>query len=242
MNRFILTFCLVFAFANIVAQKVTVNEQTQTFANKTCKALVTKVYFNDEKAVKKGFEAFFKDKKAKISEKKGIYNITNIIYPSVSSNPISAVAKLVDMKGNNQEFEVSISYNLGIDVLSQAKYPTQFDILKSDLNDLVTNLTEKAFNALVSEEEKTLDKAQKQLDSYNKNKGDLETNITNQNDKITEYNQKIVDYQAKITDCQAKITKDANELSNLELQITDQESSVAKQREKIEELKNNYGK
>ncbi|MDR2836155.1 MAG: hypothetical protein LBV69_08195 [Bacteroidales bacterium] len=227
---------LIFILVTSFAQKVEVKEQFHAFGkDNNHNALVTNVYFNDQKTVEKELETFLKTYKGKISNKKGLFTTDKSVVPSLSTSTVNIYATVNDTKGNNKEIEVAFAFDLGLGYVSSADYPSQYESAKTMVLNWANSLTEKTFIQLVKDNEKEIEKFQKKLDGFTSNKTSLEKENSDLNAKITDYNN-------KINDCKSKISTNESKMTNLEQQIQDQSAAVKQQREALEAIKTNYGK
>lgn len=235
---------LLFAFltCNIFAQRVTVDEKSYQYNDENHNSLVTKVYYNDEKTVKKELENFFKNNKGKVSEKKGVYTVTNLTIPSLSTSMINAKATISYSNNDKKECEVAFAFDLGTGYISQSTFPVQFESAKTMVLQWSTSLSDKAFNEFISNETKILEKNKSKLESFNKSKAGLEKSNADLNKKITEYNDKITELNTKISESKNKVSTNNSELSKIESQIKEQQNLVNQNQSTISKIKDEYGK
>jgi HAMP domain-containing protein len=213
---------LFLVFAGIIvmpamSQQIKVKEANRKIAKSNQPVLVATIYKADVKSVEKGWKKVVKEFNPEDFKSKKEMFADNAVIPSLSDNVVDiyAVAK---KDGENVEFYVGV--DLG-GVFLNSSQGSKVEIMRSIVKEFVVNMTNEAYQSLVENQQKELEKVQREIESQTSDKEHLQKEIVSYQEKIENNNDEI-----------GKITKELENQSQL----------LEKAQKKLEEIKKEASK
>jgi hypothetical protein len=203
----------------IFAQRITVKESSEKLADGLNNAFTVVVYQSTEKEVEKEFRNYLKSNKAKVGKKKGEIFGENAEINLISDRPINVYAKTSTNKDN--DIELSVAFDLGGAFLSSKMHSDQAKTVENILKDFSRDIAEKAFEELLKNEQRDIDKREKR---YEKDLREREM-LIKENEKLTQ-----------------RISDNKNKVEELNKEIEEQEKDIKEKKATFEELKKNSNK
>lgn len=229
-NRFLTLAFAAAAFTSQAQIQATVHEETRVMSQGSKECLVLDLPGTTPKNVEHAWKSFMKDYKGKtdFEKKTGEFFSDDVTIKDLSPNTVDVYAKIV-AKGD-MATEVTVWYNVGLDYLSSAKYPTNYPAAEKML---------KAFTKMVSLEmiENELKEQEKKLKEYEAQLKELEKAKASREADIAKYQATIAEMNANIEKANADISKNVTDQGTKNGEITTQKQVVDSVKQRLEQVK-----
>ncbi len=195
---------LVFVALNLtsIAQKTVVNETSENLGGSLNPAFTVFIENAEYKTVMKAWKSLFEDKKGKVETSKNDVNVSNAVFPLLSSTPVAVFSRILEDKTG---VKITVAFTKEGQYISGSRMPAEAQTVKKIVYDFVVSIKKKMIQDKLEEANKDLEKLQDKNKDLVNRKASLEKDIQNYNDKIKQAESDIQENIKQQEESKAKI-------------------------------------
>ncbi len=187
--RHLLALAILFIAPQIFAQDpIKIEERNEKFSVGMKNSLVSNVPLGTKEFIEDLIKSEVKKFKGKVKHDEEFF-IEQATKTTVTEKPVDVYIKIISIAGGKVELAWAI--NLGGAYLNKAEHPDMYRKAEQRIYDIVKNISTKAVDEEVKEEEGKLKEMEKELEKLQKDKEKLEKDIEKSNENIESYKSEI---------------------------------------------------
>jgi hypothetical protein len=180
-TSFLIVFLYMMMHLTSFAQKTIVNETSENLGGSVNPAFTVFIENAEYKTVLKAWKALFEEHKGKIETNKNDVNVSNVVFPLLSSTPVAVFSRIMEDKTG---VKITAAFTKEGQYVSGSRLPAETETVKKIMYDFAVSIKKNMIQEKLDDATKDLEKLQdKNKDLVNK-KASLEKDIQNYNEKI----------------------------------------------------------
>ncbi len=185
MKKIAACFLIVFVLMTMnfasFAQKTIVNETNENLGGSVNPAFTVFIENAEYKTVLKAWKALFEDHKGKIETSKNDVNVSNAVFPLLSSTPVAVFSRILEDKTG---VKITAAFTKEGQYVTGSRLPAETETVKKIIYDFAVSIKKKMIQEKLDGATKDLEKLQSKNEDLVNKKASLEKDIQNYNEKI----------------------------------------------------------